>query len=176
MILTTSDPVLSWDCRWRISKIVFLLSAFPAQNWVKSGQNRVKTKNSENWEKIQFFHVSTTSVALELDFLCLVEKKSIFENTINDDFFEFSWKKDPNWSPRSHCARKSAKCQNTPFGMNIWGKTPTFQFLSLLTPFWVWNAKEEIKKSWKIWKYRKKSRIRPVRFPVKTRSKVVKIK
>ena len=49
-----------------------LLCAFPTQNWVKSGQNQVKLIDSENWEKMQFFHVSITFVAQELDSLAQI--------------------------------------------------------------------------------------------------------
>ena len=62
---------------------------FLSQKWGKSGQNRVKLENSENWEKIQFFHVSTTLVAQKLYIWCFVEKKMIFENQKNYDFYDF---------------------------------------------------------------------------------------
>ena len=39
-----------------------------------------------------------------------------------------SLKKDPNWSPRSHYARTPPRCQNTPFGMYMWGKLQHLTF------------------------------------------------
>ena len=50
---------------------------FLTQNWVKSSQNQVKFKNSENWEKMQFFHVSTIFVAQKLVVTAQIEKKWI---------------------------------------------------------------------------------------------------
>ena len=43
------------------------LCAFPTQKWVKSDQNRVKFKNSKNWEKLHFFDILTTFIAPELE-------------------------------------------------------------------------------------------------------------
>ena len=51
---------------------------FSTQNYVKSGQNQPKFKNSENWEKMQFFHVSITFVAQKLVAPAQIEKKSGF--------------------------------------------------------------------------------------------------
>ena len=58
--------------------MVWFALCFLSQTWVKSGQNRPKFKNSENWEKKQFFHVSITFVALELVAPAQIEKKWIF--------------------------------------------------------------------------------------------------
>ena len=71
---------------WHFFEILDPAYAFPTRNCVKSGQNRQKF-NSENWEKMQFFGVSITSVALELGSLAQIEKNWIF------DFFIFSWQK-----------------------------------------------------------------------------------
>ena len=58
-------------------KITNSAFAFPTQNWVKSGQNRPKFENSENWEKMKFFHVSITFIALELVAPAQIEKNKI---------------------------------------------------------------------------------------------------
>ena len=81
IFLTTFDLVLSTKCEtfdFLVHFFVILLFTFHTQNWVKSGQNRPKFKNSENWEKIQFFYVSTTFAALELVAPAQIEKKWIF--------------------------------------------------------------------------------------------------
>ncbi len=76
---------------------------FSSQNGVKSGQNRPKLKDSENWEKMQFFHVSITIVALELVAPAQIEKKSIFL--------------DPAYAfPTRNCVKSSQnrpKCKNS---------------------------------------------------------------
>ena len=99
-----------------------LLCTFLSQNWVKSGQNRPKFKNSKNWEKKQFFHVSITFVAQKVVSPAHIERRWIFGKYKNDNFLVISLKKDPNWSPRSHGARTPPRCQNTPFGMYTWRK------------------------------------------------------
>ena len=96
-----------WKPHCNFRKIPNSLGAFHTQNWVKSGQNWPKFKNSENWEKMQFFHVSITFVALELDSPAQIEKKWIF------DFFIFSWQKKPRvrrggFKKHAHYLRNSA--------------------------------------------------------------------
>ena len=62
---------------WHFFEILDPACALPTRNEVKSGQNWPKFKNSENWEKMQFFHVSTTFVALELVVTAQIENKWI---------------------------------------------------------------------------------------------------
>ena len=76
-------PTRVWlrNVRYRFEnslKITIPACAFLSQNRVQSGQNRGKIKNSENWVKTQFLHVSTTLVAQKLDSLAPNEKKRIW--------------------------------------------------------------------------------------------------
>ena len=93
----------------------------PGQKWSKSFYSKtffciLKIEKNPVFSRIDHFR------SPKLFFLAFGWKKMDFKKWKNGVFFVFSVKKDPNWSPRSHYARKWGRCQNTAFSVNIWGK------------------------------------------------------